>query len=388
MKTFKFLTLILFLSSNTYSQNTDDIIIAKKLKIQSKVLNEERTIFVSTPSGYKQSNSAFPIMYVLDGSESNIHFTSGLVSSLSESALCPKMIIVAIANTDRFRDMTPTPYDRDPNRASGGANQFLKFIETELFPFIEKEYRTVPYRIIKGHSASGMLVTHAFLSHNHMFNAYIGISPSLWWDSNLFSKTAEANLGEMNFKHKHYYFSTGSKETAHNIEGAQSFYKVLTKKNPKDLRWKFDHIQNEDHGSQGTVAMYNALRFIYNDWKLDFQKVRSSGLSYIDEFCKKQSEIYGYEISPSEAEMTSIGYMILRQQKYPEAIEAFQRNILKNPQSANAYDCLGEAYLACEEFNLAIKNYEKAVELGIKNKDEDLELYKQNLENAKNAIKN
>lgn len=388
MKTFKLITLFLFLLSNIFSQNADDIVIAKKIKIQSTVLGEERSIFVSTPSGYDQSTSAYPVMYVLDGSENSIHFISGLISNLSERTLCPKMIIVAITNTDRFRDMTPTPYDRDPNRASGEADKFLQFIETELFPFIEKEYRTLPFRLFKGHSASGMCVTHAFLSHNHMFNAYIGISPSMWWDSNLFSKTANEKLGAMNLKHKHFYFSTGSKETAHNIEGAQSFFEVLTKKNPIDLKWKFDHIQNEDHMSQGTIAMYNALRFIYKDWKFDIQKARSIGLSYIDDFCKKQSEIYGYEISPSETEMISIGYMMLRQKKYPEAIEAFQRNILKNPQSANAYDCLGDAYFGYEEFDLSIKNYEKAVQLGISNKDVSLEVYKRNLEKAKSTKNN
>lgn len=388
MKVHILITLLLLLSLNIFSQNADDIVIAEKINIHSTVLNEERTIFVSTPPGYDQSTSAYPVMYVLDGSVNAIHFTSGLISDLATRALCPNMIIVAISNTDRFRDMTPTPYDRNPNRPSGGADKFLQFIETELFPFIEEKYRTLPYRIFKGHSASGICVTHAFLSHNHMFNAYIGISPSLWWDSNLFSKTAEERLGEMNFKHKHFYFSTGSKETAHNIEGAQSFFEVLTKKNPTDLKWKYDHLQNEDHGSQATIAMYNALRFIYKDWKFDIQKVRSIGLTYVDDFCKKQSEIYGYEISPSESEMTSIGYMILRQKKYPEAIEVFQRNILKNPQSANAYDCLGEAYLANNEFDLSVTNHEKAVQLGINNKDENLELYKQNLKKAKELKNN
>lgn len=387
MKRFNSILFLLFLSFSAnltlFSQNNDDVIIAKRIRIQSTVLGEERTIFVSTPLGYDQSTSSYPVMYVLDGTENSIHFASGLISALSAGALCPQMIIVAIANTDRFRDMTPTVYDRDPTRPSGGADKFLQFIETELFPFIEKEYRTVPYRIIKGHSASGMCVTHAFLSHNHMFNSYIGISPSLWWDSNLFNKTAEEKIGEMNFKHKHFYFSTGSKETAHNIEGGQSFFEVLKRKNPADLKWKFDHLQNEDHGSQATIAMYNAIRFIYQDWKFDIQKVRSIGLKYIDDFCKNQSEIYGYEISPSEAEMTSIGYMILRQNKYPEAIEVFQRNILKYPQSANTYDCLAEAYLAQNDYDKSITNYEKAIQIGISNKDLNLELYKQNLKKAK-----
>ena len=372
---------------NVFLQS-DNVVIAKKIRINSTVLSEERTIFVSTPSDYDLSNNFYPVMYVLDGSEGTIHFVSGLVRDLSLRSLCPKMIIVAITNTDRFRDMTPTPYDRNPDRPSGGADKFLQFIETELFPFIEKEYRTLPYRIFKGHSASGICVTHAFLSHNYMFNAYIGISPSLWWDSNLFSKTADEKLGEINFKHRHYYFSTGSKETAHNIEGGQSFFEVLTKKNPGDLKWKFDHLQNEDHGSQATIAMYNALRFIYTDWKIDYQKVRSDGLNYVKEFYQQQSEKYGYEIEPSEAEMTSFGYTMMRQKKHSEAIEIFQKNILKNPQSANAFDCLGEAYLACEEFDLSIKYYEKAVVLGTNNKDENLGIYERNLEMAKKSKDN
>lgn len=385
MKALKLIILILLLSSNSFSQNGDDIVIAKKMTIQSTVLDEERTIFVSTPSGYDQSTSAYPVMYVLDGSVNAIHFASGIVGNLSERALCPEMIIVSIVNTDRFRDMTPTPYTRDPNRPSGGADKFLQFIESELFPFIEKEYRTLPYRVFKGHSASGICVTYAFLSHNHMFNSYIAISPSMWWDSNLFSKTADEKIGEMNLEHKHFYFSTGSKETAHNIEGAQSFFEVLTKKNPADLQWKFDHIQNEDHMSQGTIAMYNALRFIFDGWKIDYQSVRASGVNYINDFYQNQSERYGYDICPSETEMVSFGYLMLRQKKYSEAIEIFERNILKNPQSANGYDCLGEAYLAQEEFDLSIKNYKKAVELGISNKDESLDIYKQNFEKAKNA---
>ena len=79
---------------------------------------------------------------------------------------------------------------------------------------------------------------------------------------------------------------------------------------------------------------------------------------------------------------------MMRQKKHSEAIEIFQKNILKNPQSANAFDCLGEAYLACEEFDLSIKYYEKAVVLGTNNKDENLGIYERNLEMAKKSKDN
>ena len=383
MKIVKLLIILFIFSGSIFAQNTDEIVIAKRMKINSKVMGEERMFFVSTPVNYEHSNNSYPVMYVLDGTVESIISAAGLVQDLSTRSLCPEMIIVAIANTDRFRDMTPTIYKRNPNRPSGGADTFLKFIETELFPFIAENYRTLPYSIIKGHSASGICVTHAFLSHNHMFNSYIGISPSLWWDSNLFSKTAEEKLGKMNLKHKHYYFSTGSKETAHNISGGQSFFEVLTKKNPADLQWKFDHIQNEDHGSQATIAMYNALRFIYDDWKINRDSIRSGGLSYINTYYQQKSETYGYEISPSETEMNSFGYALKRYDRLEESITMFKKITLKHPESANAFDSLADAYIAAEEIDLAIENYGKAVELGTKFNDPNLDTYQRNLEKAK-----
>jgi predicted alpha/beta superfamily hydrolase len=68
------------------------------------------------------------------------------------------------------------------------ADKFLSFIESELFPYIEKNYRPVPYRICSGHSSGGLCVTHSFLMHNNMFNSYIALSPSLYWDAGLVMK--------------------------------------------------------------------------------------------------------------------------------------------------------------------------------------------------------
>lgn len=388
-----FLILLLF-SGITYSQNTDDVILAKKIKINSNVLNEERTIFVSTPENYDNSKDSYPVMYVLDGSESTIHYVSGLVNDLSKRALCPKMIIVAIANTKRFRDMTPTKSNLNSQGKEvkwgseyGEADNFLKFIKTELFLFIEKNYRTLPYKIFSGHSAGGMCVTHAFLSHNNMFNSYIAISPSLWWDSSLFNRIANEKIENMNLKHKHFYFSIGEKEAPHNVGNAHALFRTLTKKSPDELAWTFDYIKNEDHGSQATIALYNGLRFIYNNWKFDYDEVMASGLTYINNFYSKQSEKYGYEVLPSEDEMNSFGYALKRAHKLEEAINIFEKNTFNNPKSPNAFDSLAEAYLATGQFDLSIKNYEKAVELGIIFNDSNLDVYKLNLEKAK-ASKN
>lgn len=388
MKAIQLIIIILCLWSSAHSQNTEDIIIAKKIVLQSTVLDEERTIFVSTPSNYESTKVSYPVFYLLDGDEGSIHYTSGLVADLATRALCPKMIVVAIANTDRFRDMTPTVYDRNPNIPSGGADKFLECIETEIIPFIENNYRTLPYRLISGHSASGILVTHAFLSHTRLFNSYIGVSPSLWWDSNLFSKNLDENISKIDLKHRHFYFSIGSKEINHNMDGALEFYQTMLRKKPKLLQWKFDTIQGEDHGSQKTIALYKGLRFIYEGWKYDYQKVREEGLPYINSFYENQSAKYGYEIKPSEEQMNVFGYALKRSGKLDEAIEIFSMNVENNPRSPNSHDSLAETYLAAGFIEESIKHYELAIEYGTSVNDLNLGIYKNGLEKAQKEQNN
>src|SRR5687767_11622017 len=129
-----------------------------RFTIKSGVLGEERTILVRTPPGYERNDLRYPILYMTDGDAHLLH-TSGTVSFLARNGRMPEMIIVGITNTDRTRDLTPTrvssmtlPNGTMQFPTSGGADKFLKFIETELIPQVEAKYRAQPYRVLAGHS--------------------------------------------------------------------------------------------------------------------------------------------------------------------------------------------------------------------------------------------
>jgi predicted alpha/beta superfamily hydrolase len=392
MKPIKLLLILLLLSELSYSQNGDDVIIAKRLRINSTVLGEERTIYVSTPYNYGKSKESYPVLYVLDGWMGVI----GLVNDLSGWNLCPEMIIVVIESTNGIRDFTPTKpkYDKDGKEIKyqrwdklGEADKFLSFIETELFPFIEKNYRALPYRICSGHSAGGICVTHAFLSHNNMFNSYIAISPSLYWDSSLLNRTAEEKISNMNFKYKQYYFSTGGNEIPSNVGDAHTFAQTLKIKAPSELKWKFDYLANEDHGSQATIALIYGMRFIYEGWKYDSDKLVAGGLNAINSFYHNLSEKYGYDIIPDVGTLNSLGWGVLRAGRREEAIKFFENNINKHPDSPDAFTYLGEGYFAAGNIELAIKSYEKAIELATTLNDGNFERFKMRLENIKASKK-
>ncbi|MFA5971961.1 MAG: alpha/beta hydrolase-fold protein [Lentimicrobiaceae bacterium] len=401
MKVVKLILILLLLSEMTYSQNADDVVIAKRISINSTVLGEERTISVSTPSGYTESKDSYPVMYVLDGSTGVI----GVVNYLSAYSVCPEMIIVVIEEVNPSRDMFPSKpkyrrglspaeswYNKKeddeikvyrPDEKVGESDKFLSFIETELFPFVEKTYRTLPYRICSGHSKGGLSVTHAFLSRTNMFNAYIALCPSLYWDDGLLMKMAEEKLAGINLKYKQFYFSVGGNEVPSTVGDAHTFAATLKLKSSAELRWKFDYLENEDHGSGATIGIINGLKFIFDGWKYDSDKMMAGGIRAIDDFYNDQSERYGYRISPDVSTFNTIGWGLLRTGKQEEAMNIFRENTRRFPDSPDAYNYLAEGYLRAGNIDLAIKSYEKAVELATNFKTGNLEFLKRRLESIK-----
>ena len=80
----------------------------------------------------------------------------------------------------------------------------------------------------------------------------------------------------------------------------------------------------------------------------------------------KRTQAANYDFS--ELVLNTLGYELLRNKKVKEAIEIFKLNVEMFPQSANVYDSLGEAYMVNGDKELAIKNYEKSLELDPQNK--------------------
>lgn len=384
----KLLLIILLFAETIYAQNDDNIVIAKGIKINSTVLGEERTIFVSTPSGYDDSKDSYQVLYILDGVSEAI----GLVKYLSDYGTCPPLIIVSIEEVNPSRDMFPSKpkYSRGtqpakpcynnkednelrvsrPGEKIGEADKYLSFIEMELFPFIEKNYRTAPYRICCGHSKGGLCVTHAFISHTTMFNAYIALNPSLYWDDGLVMKTAEEKLAGLDFKHKQFYFDIGGNEVPSTIGDAFDFARIIRQNASSDLRWKLDYLANESHGSGTAQGIINALKFIYEDWDFDTDKIKTNGISAIDSFYKNLSDRFGYGISYDVSLLNKYGWGYLRNGQYEEAINIFKENTLRFPDSPDSYNYLGEGYLAAKDTDMAIRSYDKAVELATGLKDD------------------
>lgn len=159
-------------------------------EIQSEELKEKRILNIYLPPGYDPKDSAsYPVIYLLDGSadEDFIHIV-GLVqfNTFEWIDQIPKSIVVGIATVDRRRDFTfPTTVEehKKANPTSGHSDKFISFIEKELQPYIESKYRTNDSKTIIGQSLGGLLASEILFNKPALFNKYIIVSPSLWWDN-------------------------------------------------------------------------------------------------------------------------------------------------------------------------------------------------------------
>jgi len=350
-----FLVLFCF-SFVIYGQNPQIAsVVHTQYKINSQVLGEERSVLVRVPANYARTNEKFPVVYMLDAHAPQNSMMAGIIEQQAWAGTMPEMILVGIQNINRSRDLTPV--DDGKGGQVGGGARFLQFIESEVIPLVEKNYRTQPFRIFAGHSLGGLFAVYTFTARPDLFNAYIAASPVLGYADNFTIRRAE-ELFKQNKEWKKTMF-LGIGDEPQYIGGFNAFQSLLKKIKPKDFEYEFREFRDENHGSVVLPVYYAGLRKIFAGWT----PPPAGGIAELEGHYKRLSDRFGYKIIIPEATLNQIGYQFLRAQKYAEAIEVFKKNVENYPNAANCYDSLAEAYEKSGALKLARENYEKAYKM-------------------------
>lgn len=244
----------------------DKVDIGITVKLKSRILNEERGLFIYLPDGYSESKDRYPVLYICAPRDFYFHYTSGIVRFLSKLSITPKIMVVGLRNMKGNRDLTPTK-TAGYGPTSGGADHFLKYIKNEVIPYVDKNYRTQPCRIIWGHSIVGTFCIYTFLSAPDTFNAYIVSSPWLIYDEEemFLLKNTESFLKKRSGQ-KNFLFLTVGNEPRLN-PSIEAFIKILKNKKPVGVEWKFTMMQNENHRSIMVKSLAEGLRALYSGWE-------------------------------------------------------------------------------------------------------------------------
>jgi tetratricopeptide (TPR) repeat protein len=208
-----------------------------------------------------------------------------------------------------------------------------------------------------------------------MFNAYIAIDPSLWWDNQAVVHRAQSRFKEAQKPHAAVFISlannpdNGFGDPKLNLETVRRFTQLLESAASPSLRSALQYFEAEDHGSVPLLSLYHGLLYIFEGYKLPLKEVIEQP-SALNTHFKRLSERLGVIWLPPEAIVNQMGYVMLDQVKNVEkAIELFKLNVSNYPDSYNAYNSLGNAYRVKGEKALAIENYEKSLKLNPANQE-------------------
>ena len=361
-----FILIVLWIN-NSFSQ--DPVVIGQKKVIHSNILNEDRSYQIYLPQSYDWAlDRNYPVLYVLDG-ESNFIHTTGSVDFLSSRSEIPELIIVAITSAIRVRDFTQTDWSSHWI-GGGGANNFKSFLSKELIPEIEKEYRANKFRILSGHSAGGQFVLYSLTAEPSLFNAYFSISPSLDWDNNLPQRSLEESFQHTDSLKAFLYFAW-SDDLGQALANDQRLLETLETKSPSKFRWVGKGFPDETHVSVTLLAHIDALRQLYAGYRLH-DDLLVNGFNFAEKHFEEVSDKVGYSIPVPEDVINNFGYEALNNGNIQEAMDFFKRNIDLNPNSANAFDSMADAYEEAGMWDDALKSSERAVELANKYGDPGL----------------
>ncbi|WP_335967076.1 alpha/beta hydrolase-fold protein [Galbibacter sp. PAP.153] len=295
----------------------EPITIGNSYKINSSILNEERTIDIQLPKNYSNADFAkgkYPVLYVLDG-DFNFQFVAALERFDTKFLYRPhpEMIVVGIRNTDRTRDFTPTnatitgPNGEKRFENSGGADKFIQFLQDELLPFINSKYRTNGYNILLGHSFGGLFTLYTLLEKPALFQGYMAIDPSVWWDGKYVFKAAKEQWKTANFKGKTLFVGLAfeseenAKDRLEHGKTIRKFCETILSESPENhliSNWKY--YPEYDHGNIPIPATLDALKFLFDGIQLPVKEVPQNP-ELVQQTYKALSKKLDFEFIPEES---------------------------------------------------------------------------------------
>ena len=239
----------------------------RSFTVQSQALGEARLVNVHTPPGYRPSPAMrLPVLYMPDGGldEDFPHVVHTVDSLIALGAMRP-VIIVGIPNTERRRDLTgPTRVASDSAiaRRVGGSAAFRRFLRDELIPAINVRYRTTNERAIIGESLAGLFIVETFLLEPALFDHYIALDPSVWWNNSALLDSIAARLAAFDATPRTLYLA--SSNVGDIAGGTARLADLLRASPPPGLTWAYEPRPDLTHATifraTKPAALVNALR--------------------------------------------------------------------------------------------------------------------------------
>jgi tetratricopeptide (TPR) repeat protein len=302
-----------------------------------------------------------------------------ITEKLGPSGEIPPVIIVGVANTNRYRDLLPVK--SGSSGEGGGADNFLRFIEEELIPHIDNTYRTKNFRMLAGPQAAAIFSLYSLITKPGLFQGMVTDNPFrnpknaefLYPRAETFFKDRESLPGFL-------YIRCEKNEQADALKYAHDLAALLENHRPTGFRSIVEFT--DPSGYFIPPLPFGAfLRSLFDTYQPpgDFQV---NSIDDILQYYRQLSRDYGFEVDPPDRLLTTRGIQLWRSGNIAGAIGVFKHQLKLNPGSLNALWQLGELYRAAGKYSNARECYLKFLDI----RDTDVSMIKRRLEQVERII--
>ncbi|PCI61272.1 MAG: esterase [Gammaproteobacteria bacterium] len=264
-------------SELTTTANKMPIITSHTYQHHSTIFQGKRRYMVSLPENYYASDRHYPSLFVIDG-DFQFQHTSALVTNLARMGKIPPMIVIGVANQGQndYLYTTTWPIDKKAKDSSdyGGAKQFSHYLNSELLPIIDHDFRTNSQKALAGYSLGALFTSFEMMQKNTAFNAFLAMSPSAWFDDYALPKKLSNYINTSKNPLPDFFISVANEEEMgvdKTVAALKQTIKNSQKKALKNWHWQFKHYPNESHFSTAMPALYDGLTFLSPNFYFDPQ---------------------------------------------------------------------------------------------------------------------
>jgi len=236
--------------------------------LKDKQTENEYPITIKLPRSYqKQNQKRYPVVYLLDANYS-LPIASGASRFMMNSGAIEEVIIVAVGYqkgvsglNSRIYDYTPFE-DKNWQRKTGGASQYLNYLKNTVLPYIEADFRTTQKSTLVGNSLGGLFAAYTLFTEPSLFSNYIIGSPSVWFKENSILAMAVKPAASTT----KVYIAVGELEESEGeqmVSGARQLAAKITKQSGALVTTNLFVIPHARHATAFPTTITQALDWIY-----------------------------------------------------------------------------------------------------------------------------
>ena len=251
------------------------IVIGSIHRIRSTVYGTEQVLTVRLPRGYGEDpGKRYPVVFSVDGGpDQDFELLAGVAAEAEFSTSFEPFILVGVKTDDRYKQLTPDlkrlPIEKlkanfGDRMVPGGADRFRDYLARDVIPWAVGRYRT-DRKVLTAASLGGLFVLDTFLERPALFDDYIALTPSVWWDDGRVVDEAARKLAAHGRSDRRLYFTMGD-EGVGNRTGTwlRAFVQTLERRAPAGLKWAFvDRSGSEEHRTMALTGWLDAMRTLY-----------------------------------------------------------------------------------------------------------------------------